>query len=130
MEGLIKARGVVKAKITSFQTYITKVLAAYPDPNIQLDEAKRLEIRERIIRIRETYDKYNQIQTDIDILTSDERETVDYCERVEEDYFRLIGQAESLLDRGTKAVNDKYTFECCSGGSSRLANSNTCTNDW
>lgn len=34
MKGLIRARGVVKAKITSFQTYITKVLVAYPDPNM------------------------------------------------------------------------------------------------
>lgn len=81
------------------------MLAAYPDPSIQLDEAKRLEIRERIIRIRETYDKYDRIQTDIDILTNDEQETVEYRERVEEDYFRLIDQAESLLARGRMTVN-------------------------
>lgn len=39
------------------------------------------------------------------MLTSDEQETVGYRKRVEEDYFHLIGQAESLLARGTVTVN-------------------------
>lgn len=99
MENLVRSRGITKGKITSFKNYIARTIAAHPDLSILLEETKRLEVRKCIIRIRETYDKYDQIQTDIDQLTNDEQETIGYREQVEENYFQSIGLAESLIRR-------------------------------
>lgn len=87
MESLSRSRGTIKGKFTAFKNYIARTLAAYPDSSVSLDEVKRLETRERIAHMREAHDKYDQIQTAIDELTSDEQETLEYCERVEEEYF-------------------------------------------
>ncbi|XP_071632821.1 uncharacterized protein [Temnothorax longispinosus] len=107
MEGLNRSRGAVKGKFTSFKSYITKTIATYPDTSVPLDEVTQTEIRERISRIREAYSRYNELQTVIDELTDDEQETIGYRERVEEEYFHTISQAESLLTRGmvTKDLN-------------------------
>lgn len=69
-----------------------------------LEELKRLEIRERLNNIREVYKRYDEIQTNIDELTSDERET-QYRETFEEEYFSLIAKEESLLVRGVRTMS-------------------------
>ena len=46
MEGLIKARGVIKAKVTCFKNFLVKLTASLPDATQALDEIKRLEIIE------------------------------------------------------------------------------------
>lgn len=62
IEVLVRCRDIIKSKITSFKTYLTKTLAAYPDSQVPLDEVTRLEIRERVYRAREVYERFEKIQ--------------------------------------------------------------------
>ncbi|XP_024881163.1 uncharacterized protein LOC112460613 [Temnothorax curvispinosus] len=100
MEALIKRRGYLKGRVTTFKNYIAKVINSFPDATQALEEVNKLELRERISTIRGAYEMYNEVQAEIDALTDDELETVQYREVFEEDYFRLIAQAEGLLMRG------------------------------
>ncbi|KMQ88428.1 upstream activation factor subunit uaf30 [Lasius niger] len=100
MEALIKTHGTIKGKITIFKNYINKVIASSPDTTQTLNEIKKLEIKERLNRIREVYYKFDEIQLQIDELSFDEQETVQYRENFEEEYFHIVAQAERLLIRG------------------------------
>ncbi|XP_067217193.1 uncharacterized protein [Linepithema humile] len=84
-------------------------MAAYPDSRAPLSELTRLEIRERVFRIREAYEKFEQIQVEIEALTDNEQEALEYRERLDEEYFLTIAQAESLRMRGMKEVNSDTT---------------------
>jgi len=103
METLQKRRGYLKGKLTTFKNYIAKVANSCPDTTVALEELKRLELRERLNTIRETYAKYDEIQEEIDKLTDDERDTVRYREGFEDEYFSLVALTESLLVRGMTA---------------------------
>jgi len=61
---------------------------------------KKLEIAERLKRIRETYEKYDVIQMQIDEISTNETETIAYRESFEQDYYHVVAQAEMLLVRG------------------------------
>jgi len=65
MESLVRARGATKSKLTVFKNYITKALVASSDPSQPL-KLRALEIRERINHMRGTYNKYDEIQSEID----------------------------------------------------------------
>jgi len=65
------------------------VLAASSNPS-QSFELKVLEIRERINRMRETYNKYDEIQLEIDVISNDEKEIAEYRKRFEAEYFHCI----------------------------------------
>ncbi|XP_071580238.1 uncharacterized protein [Temnothorax nylanderi] len=101
MEALIKARGYEKGKITTFKNYINKVIAGSPDATQALEDIKRLELIERLKRIREVLIKYDEIQIKIDEITVDQTETTEYREKFEEEYYNVIAQAEMLLARGS-----------------------------
>ncbi|XP_011694053.1 PREDICTED: uncharacterized protein LOC105453629 [Wasmannia auropunctata] len=101
MEALIKSRGVVKGKITSFKTYLAKTLATVSDPSTAVDDITALDIRERVYRAREAYEKFEQIQSSIEELTDKEQEAADYRANFEEEYFSVIVQAEALRLRNT-----------------------------
>ncbi|XP_036146036.1 uncharacterized protein LOC118646691 [Monomorium pharaonis] len=100
MEALVKRRGQYKGRVTAFKTYITKITHRFPNATQALDETHRLEIRERLTIIREVYGKYDQVQAEIDELTVDEGDTMQYRETFEEEYFNVVAQAEGLLARG------------------------------
>lgn len=104
MEALVKRRGILKSRLTVFKNYIVKITSSFPDPTKALEEIKRLEIRERLNNIREVYKGYDEIQTAIDELTSDEREA-QYRETFEEEYFSLVAKAEGLLVRGARTMS-------------------------
>ncbi|CAL1686124.1 unnamed protein product [Lasius platythorax] len=109
MEALIKTRGSINGKVTRFKNYINEVIASSPDTTQTLDEIKILEIKERLNRIREVYDKFDEIQLQIE-LSFDEQETVQYRENFEEEYFHIVAQAERLLTRGD-AIRELLTLE-------------------
>ncbi|XP_018395970.1 PREDICTED: uncharacterized protein LOC108774375 [Cyphomyrmex costatus] len=100
MEALVKRRGQYKSRVTTFKTYIAKVMHSFPDATQALEDTRRLEIQERLTVIREVYEKYDEVQANIDELTNDETDTSQYRERFEEDYFNVVAHAEELLARG------------------------------
>jgi len=105
MEGLIRSRAGTRSKLTNFKNYINKVCTDSSDTSQPLDELRALEIRERVNRMRETYNSYDQIQGQIDVISSNEQETTEYRERFENEYFNAIAQAELLLSRQTPKVS-------------------------
>lgn len=76
MESLKKASGNARDKLIIFHKFLIKVLALCSNDNQLLDKVKRLEIGERLDRLREVYDRYDKIQTDIDELSNDEEKTI------------------------------------------------------
>jgi len=104
MEGLIRTRAGIRSKLTNFKNYVNKVCTDFGDPNQPLDELKALEIRERVNRMRETYNSYDQIQGQIEV-SSNEQETAEYRERFENEYFNTIAQTELLLSRQSPKVS-------------------------
>jgi len=72
METLLKRRGYLRGKLTTFKNYIVKVANSCPDTTVALEELKRLELRERLNTIRETYARYDEIQEEIDKRTTKE----------------------------------------------------------
>jgi len=90
MEGLIRTRAGIRSKLTNFKNYINKHCTDSSDPSQPLDELKALEIRERVNRMRETYNSYDQVQGQIDVISSNEQETAEYRERFENEYFNAI----------------------------------------
>ncbi|XP_011707948.1 PREDICTED: uncharacterized protein LOC105462796 [Wasmannia auropunctata] len=105
MEVLIKSRDVVKGKITSFKTYLAKTLATFSDPSTPVDDITALDIRERVYRAREAYEKFEQIQSSIEELTDKDQEAAEYRANFEEEYFSAIAQAEALHLRSTINVH-------------------------
>lgn len=103
MDVLIKARSAVKRQVTTFKNYLNRVIASSSDTTQALEQVKRLELKERINSARRFYDKYDEIQVQIDEKNedSDAREKdVEYREGFEEEYYSALAQAEMLLARG------------------------------
>lgn len=61
MEALVKRRGFLKGRLTTFKNYLCKTVNSFPDATQALEDLKRLELRERLSNIREVY-KYNDVQ--------------------------------------------------------------------
>ncbi|XP_036145647.1 uncharacterized protein LOC118646570 [Monomorium pharaonis] len=79
---LVQKRSVIKAKLTRFRTYLDSYTAR---PDIQ-------QLRERLAKVRELWDKFDDIQTDIELLEPDG----EFEERseFEQYYFELVSKAE------------------------------------
>lgn len=111
MEALIRSRGVIKGRVTSFKTYITKLSSAHPDSQEPLDEVTKLEIWERVYRIREAFERFEQIQSNIEEATENLDEALEYRETFEDEYFHIIAQAEALRSRGAINTNASHINE-------------------
>ncbi|XP_018359965.1 PREDICTED: uncharacterized protein LOC108759148 [Trachymyrmex cornetzi] len=105
MEGLIKSRGIIKGRVTSFKNYLAKTLASCADLHAPLEELKKLEIRERVSSIRKAYQTYEEIQADIEKETDRLTEAIEYREKFDDEYFQAIAQVESLIARSASHLN-------------------------
>ncbi|XP_018375244.1 PREDICTED: uncharacterized protein LOC108769012 [Trachymyrmex cornetzi] len=101
MEVLVKSRGVIKGKITSFKTYLAKTSLTFSDPSTPIDNVTASDIRERVFRAREAYEKFEQIQSSIEEITEDDQGAAEYRAIFEEEHFSVIAQAEALRMRNT-----------------------------
>jgi len=100
LQALIRKRGSLKSKITVFKNFLSNISISNPDAGIRLEENTRSEISARLIRLKETLDQYDELQSAIDALTQDLAETLEYRESFENEYFTLLTSANSFLARG------------------------------
>ncbi|XP_011687010.1 PREDICTED: uncharacterized protein LOC105449455 [Wasmannia auropunctata] len=109
MEALVRTRGTAKGKLTIFKNYIVSTVEAQAEHGRPLDEVTALEIRERISRIRETYNKFEQIQAEIEAICGEEKaqEAGEYREQFETEYYQTIARAEFLLIRQALDANTR-----------------------
>lgn len=103
MDALIRARGAVKRKLTTFKNYLAKISAGSPDITQPLEQITQLELKERLDGARKLYDAYDEIQGKIDEIDGESgarAEDEEYREVFEEEYYVALAQAKMLLARG------------------------------
>lgn len=89
---LLRKRSAIKAKLTNFTNYMNVLLSCKTISDIQ-----RLELESRFKKFEATYDEFNILQVDIEVLSDDPGEA--YAERAkfEDRYHALVAQAHGLL---------------------------------
>lgn len=96
-EKLIKKRSSIKARITGFSNYITILKSCD-----QLSDLQVLELEGRFSRFENLFDEFNELQTDIELLSDNPEDA--YAERFkfEEFFYPLVALARKLLAAGQK----------------------------
>ncbi|XP_033212150.1 uncharacterized protein LOC117169753 [Belonocnema kinseyi] len=97
---LTKKRGALKTRVTCFRNYITNLKREFPDESVELEDVIKFEINDRLDKIRENFALYEEIQEQIDGLTDDPQETIEYRTEIEDNFFRAIAEAKRLLSQG------------------------------
>ncbi|XP_063835421.1 uncharacterized protein LOC135085634 isoform X2 [Ostrinia nubilalis] len=99
-EKLIKQRGSVKAKLTSFSNYMTVIKSCK-----QLSDLQVLELEGRFNKFESLHDEFNDLQTDIELLSDNPEEA--YAERFkfEDTFYPLVAQARKLLEASQQLQN-------------------------
>ncbi|XP_059046723.1 uncharacterized protein LOC131842208 [Achroia grisella] len=93
ISNLNKQRGILKARLTSFEKYISKF------DNIPLDKTLKIELNLRISTLESVYKDFDDIQSKIEQLTDDDdlSNQITYRENFDEQYYGCIAVAKSLV---------------------------------
>lgn len=70
------------------------------DEDQVLDEATKEEVKQRLVRHVSILSQYEDIQGAIDELTDDPKDTIEYREQFEAEYYSTIKTANQLLSQG------------------------------
>ncbi|XP_028163489.1 uncharacterized protein LOC114355033 isoform X2 [Ostrinia furnacalis] len=97
---LVKRRGTIKSKITSFSNYINVVKDDSVLPNSPLFN----EIKLRLEKIDALYEDFDTLQTEIEELTEDPDLRYQEREAIENQYYVAIGTARALLEPSPAAA--------------------------
>lgn len=86
---LIQRRATIKAQLTRFKSYLEKW-------SEQSDEQQLIE---RLQKVKDLWNSFDEVQSNLDLLTADEHETISDNERAqfEETYFELVARAQRRL---------------------------------
>ncbi|XP_043466955.1 uncharacterized protein LOC122501502 [Leptopilina heterotoma] len=97
---LVKKRGSCKLKLTSFAKHVNKIKTSNLDNQIPLVDVVKLELQNRVDNIKQSFVDFDKIQSNIEELTDNEEDTVDYRETFEKTYFESVALAQSLIAQG------------------------------
>ncbi|KAF9797542.1 hypothetical protein SFRURICE_006377, partial [Spodoptera frugiperda] len=89
---LVKKRGFVKAKFTLFVKYVQCL------DESQIKEAQKVELQERLQRSQLLFDKFSEIQDELDIIVSGSQVDKELEERelFENQYYAIVAKADFL----------------------------------
>ena len=99
MKRLIRNRGSSKTKITIIKNFVDKIVSECTNKEIALPDHVESELNQRLVHVQDAFSNFEQIQSKIDELTDDEEHTTSYREKIEDDYFFIIAEADELLSR-------------------------------
>ena len=95
----IKKRGVVKGKLTSFSTYLSKLVGLSADTT--LESVKLIELESRLNTLPDIYSEFDTYQTLCELNVENLDEQLKERESFHNSYF-------SLLDTGKDLLKKKY----------------------
>ena len=99
MEQLRKKRAALKRQLTMFSTYVNKIYNE--DPNAR-DKSVVIEIKQRLTKVESVYDKFNEVQLEIDMEVIDDGEDVQHeVQEFENTYFRSVALAQTIIETDT-----------------------------
>nr|CAI5820879.1 unnamed protein product [Callosobruchus analis] len=87
MSELVRRRGIMKAKISRFSTFLDEI-------SIQDDASKIIELKNRLAKVEEIYTEFEDIQSQIEQETSDIVASNSERELFEDIYFSVIARAQ------------------------------------
>ncbi|KAL4711328.1 hypothetical protein ACJJTC_019169 [Scirpophaga incertulas] len=92
LKDLRKRRGILKAKLTSFNTYLSNIKSSE-----QLDETKlQIELKLRLEKLENLYDIFDALQSELDSLL--EEPEVDERDSFESQNFSLVATARGMIE--------------------------------
>lgn len=103
---LNKKRGAVKHKLTSFKTFVESIKNLCDEDQSSIEPQQWVELDLRIIRYENLLGEFEELQSEIEIATSDESMMQQFAEResFEENYFKVMSVAKELLSH--RDLND------------------------
>lgn len=106
MENLIKKRSSVKGRITMFKNYLDLIT------NVSTDKLKEhlCELQLRLGKLDIIFSAFDEIQTEIEVLSSNSAEQLKEREDIENLFFTYMSRAQSILVK-VKQLDDKSSLE-------------------
>lgn len=100
LKALIHIRGTIKARITTFSKYLNnvQVIDLKVVSKIQVDE-----LQLKLTRLQSLLSQFDEVQGNIESLSSDPEQQVSEREVIEDKFCSLIAQAQDYIQRYSKA---------------------------
>ena len=110
MKNLKMQRGILKGKLTRFQTYLDKIKPNFNDPENPPSQEVIVELQERFLNSNNLLSEFEEISSNILTEIKDEPD-LQYHAEFEDVFFSAISQAKVLLNQvGTDSCNSNKSI--------------------
>ncbi|XP_045458277.1 uncharacterized protein LOC123668590 [Melitaea cinxia] len=116
LKELLKKRSTIKGRLTKFREYITVLNQIKP---ADLTGAQVKEISLRLTKFQELFTSFDELQDQIELLSTDQDEQIRERDFIESQFYSLISTAQEIIDsisqsrdRAEGSVNSKPSGTC------------------
>lgn len=110
-QAMIKKRGTLKARITTFRKFLSTTIECNPDQAQALDDEVQEQLKQRVSKIRETLKEFEEIQVAIEEFSEESEINYEDRETFEKNYYEALAIASKLLRRGVVQLQHRDQIE-------------------